>query len=60
MTEERREYIRQYMCEYVRRPGVKERINARARERWANDPEYRERRKASARAYYAGKKGQGQ
>lgn len=59
MTEEQREYIRQYMREYVCRPGVRERINARARERWANAPEYRERRKASAHAYYARKKGRG-
>jgi hypothetical protein len=43
--ERRREYQRERLRELRRNPETREVINARARERYATDPEFRERRR---------------
>jgi hypothetical protein len=40
-------------AEYQRWLAERAKDNERRRERWATDPEYRERQRAYARAYYA-------
>jgi hypothetical protein len=49
LVNRRRAYYREWMKEYSKRPGVRERATERERERIATDPEYRERRHAAAR-----------
>ena len=50
--EKRKEYMREYLKTYKRKKKTPEQIaerNRKRRERYANDPEYREREKAQAR-----------
>lgn len=47
--EEGKAYRREYMREYLSRPGVRERVNERRRLRYATDPDFRARRIASSR-----------
>lgn len=50
-----REYVVAYHRRYRAQKG--DELNRRARERYATDPDYAERRRAAARASYARKKG---